>query len=194
MIYAYSNVTIESTVGCPCQWTLPIVSCNIIVTSTSTTPSKSLDVMNLPDPRSLKHRPVVLLSYAQHDGIYPAHQTDCQYISLGWAQYDPRQLSVKVLRHNGNRWSRQSEELPLHRCIDSTLLIAATVGKAKGSAELTLEEEVLERQSQSTTLVIETEGDSDRDEFERKLADPLLLRRLGKLADALIPLRSAGKI
>ena len=49
------------------------------------------------ETRGLKHRPVVLLPYSAHDGIYDA-QTDTRYISIGWAQYDPRKLSVKTLR------------------------------------------------------------------------------------------------
>ena len=57
--------------------------------------------MNEPDPRHLKHRPVVLLRYAQHDGIY-AGDTDCKYLSLGWAQWDPCILSAKTLRHTAN--------------------------------------------------------------------------------------------
>lgn len=30
---------------------------------------------------------------------------------------------MKVWRHTGNRWSRQSEELPLHRNLDLTILL-----------------------------------------------------------------------
>jgi hypothetical protein len=33
------------------------------------------------------------------------------------------QLSAKVWRHTGERWSRQSEELPLHRALDLAILI-----------------------------------------------------------------------
>ncbi len=150
--------------------------------------------MTLLDPRSLKHRPVVLLPYTEHDGIYDATHTDCQYISLGWAQYDPRQLSVKTLRHTGNRWSRQSEEIPLHRCLDAALLIATTVANVKDAKCIELEAGTLERQEEAKKLRIETNGDPDRTEFERRLAEPVLLARLRKLEDTLIALRSAGRV
>jgi hypothetical protein len=33
------------------------------------------------------------------------------------------EISAKVWRHTGGKWSRQSEELPLHRALDLALLI-----------------------------------------------------------------------
>ena len=149
--------------------------------------------MNLPNPRYLKHRPVVLLPYAEHDGDY-AGDTDCKWISIGWAQWDQQTtLSVKTLRHTGERWSRQSEELPLHRCLDAALLIAATVAQAtEGARDVSLDVGVLENQHQPIDLPIETQGHLDRDEFGNRLIDDLLLRRLSKLTDTLISLRQTG--
>ena len=147
-----------------------------------------------PDPRILKHRPVVLLDYAGHDGLYPENRTDCRYVSLGWAQYDPRQLSVKILRHTGDRWSRQSEELPLHRCIDATALVAETIAQVRAGDSVTLPTHFLERQNRPQTMPVEADGEVEREEFVVKLTDPLVLRRLGKLADVLIALREAGRV
>ncbi|MDE2831930.1 MAG: DUF6530 family protein [Gemmatimonadota bacterium] len=150
--------------------------------------------MNLPNPRYLKHRPVVLLPYAEHDGD-DAGNTDCKWISIGFAQWDDQQttLSVKTLRHTGERWSRQSEELPLHRCLDAALLIAATVAQAaEGARDVSLDAGVLENQQQPIELPIETQGRLDRNEFETKLRGALLLRRLKKLTDTLIALRARG--
>jgi hypothetical protein len=147
-----------------------------------------------PDPRTLKHRPVVLIDYEKHDGFYPAGRTDCRYLSLGWAQYDPRQLSVKTLRHTGDRWSRQSEELPLHRCIDAAALIAEAVGQSHGEDQFVLEKGFLERQDEPISLPFEFANDRERDDFLAKLRDPLVMRRLGKLADVLIALRKAGRL
>ena len=149
--------------------------------------------MDVPNPRYLKHRPVVLLPYAEHDGDY-AGDTDCKWISIGWAQWDQQTtLSVKTLRHTGERWSRQSEELPLHRCLDAALLIAATVAQTAESArDVSLDVGVLENQHQPIDLPIETQGRLDRDEFENKLIGDLLLRRLSKLTDTLISLRQTG--
>ena len=149
--------------------------------------------MNLPDPRNLKHRPVVLLPYAKYDGDYAEDDTDCKWISIGWAQWNPHTLSVKTLRHTNERWSRQSEELPLHRCLDAALLIAATVAQAaEGARDVSLDAGVLENQQQPIDLPIETQGRLDRDEFENKLIGDLLLRRLSKLTDTLISLRQTG--
>ena len=152
--------------------------------------------MDLPNPRYLKHRPVVLLPYAEHDGDYvdADDDTDCKWISIGWAQWDQQTtLSVKTLRHTGERWSRQSEELPLHRCLDAALLIAATVARtAEGARDVSLDVGVLENQHQPIDLPIETQGRLDRDEFENKLIGDLLLRRLSKLTDTLISLRQTG--
>ena len=150
-------------------------------------------MMDLPNPRYLKHRPVVLLPYAEHDGDY-AGDTDCKWISIGFAQWDQQTtLSVKTLRHTGERWSRQSEELPLHRCLDAALLIAATVAQAaEGARDVRLDVGLLENQHQPIELPIETQGRLDRDEFETKLIGGLLLRRLSKLTDTLILLRQTG--
>ena len=149
--------------------------------------------MDLPNPRYLKHRPVVLLPYAEHDGDY-AGDTDCKWISLGWAQWDQQTtLSVKTLRIPANVWSRQSEELPLHRCLDAALLIATTVAQAaEGARDVSLGVGVLENQTQPIELPIETQGRLDRSEFENKLIGDLLLRRLSKLTDTLISLRQTG--
>ena len=46
--------------------------------------------------------------------------------ALGLAQWNDRgkvDISAKVWRYTGEKWSRQSEELPLHRVLDLALLI-----------------------------------------------------------------------
>ena len=155
------------------------------------------------DTKGLRHRPVVLLPYAAHDGPYDAH-TDCRYISIGWAQYDPRKLSVKTLRRPSDKdrkrsWSRQSEELPLHRCVDATLLIAETVAQIKGKDCVEIGVGTFERQDRAKRLRIRPsdestrEGDETaREEFEKLLETPVLKRRLKKLAETLMALHSAG--
>lgn len=77
-------------------------------------------------PTSLKHKPVVVVeNYEQVDGRY-AQKSDVQGLSLGLAQWNDRgnvDISAKVWRHSGARWSRQSEELPLHRVLDLAILV-----------------------------------------------------------------------
>lgn len=76
-------------------------------------------------PTNLKHKPVVVAEdYAQIDG-YQAYRSDAQGLSLGLAQWNDRgrvDISAKVWRHTGGKWSRQSEELPLHRVLDLAIL------------------------------------------------------------------------
>jgi hypothetical protein len=77
-------------------------------------------------PTTLKHKPVVVCeNYENVDGRY-AYQSDAKGLSLGLAQWNDRgkiDISAKVWRHTGEKWSRQSEELPLHRVLDLAILI-----------------------------------------------------------------------
>ena len=74
-------------------------------------------------PKHLGHKPLVSVNdYDQIDGLY-RHATDACALSIGKAQYDNKEMSMKVWRHTGDRWSRQSEELPLHRNLDLTILL-----------------------------------------------------------------------
>lgn len=77
-------------------------------------------------PTTLKHKPVVVCeNYENVDGKY-AYQSDAKGLSLGLAQWNDRgklDISAKVWRHTGEKWSRQSEELPLHRVLDLAILV-----------------------------------------------------------------------
>lgn len=80
-------------------------------------------------PTNLKHKPVIVSeNYEQVDGRY-AYNTDTKGLSLGLAQWNDRgkvDISAKVWRFTGEKWSRQSEELPLHRVLDLAILVART--------------------------------------------------------------------
>lgn len=77
-------------------------------------------------PTTLKHKPVfVVENYEDVDGR-AFNNTDAKGLSLGLAQWNDRgkvDISAKVWRYTGEKWSRQSEELPLHRLIDLTILL-----------------------------------------------------------------------
>ena len=81
-------------------------------------------------PVSLKHKPVIVSeNYENVDGRY-AYDTDAKGLSLGLAQWNDRgklDISAKVWRYTGEKWSRQSEELPLHRVLDLAILICKSV-------------------------------------------------------------------
>ncbi|HSG29054.1 MAG TPA: DUF6530 family protein, partial [Candidatus Krumholzibacterium sp.] len=41
-----------------------------------------------------------------------------------WSERGNLDISAKIWRHTGGKWSRQSEEMPLHRVLDLAILIA----------------------------------------------------------------------
>lgn len=68
---------------------------------------------------------MVVENYEQVDGR-KAYNSDAKGLSLGLAQWNDRgklEASAKVWRYTGEKWSRQSEELPLHRVLDLALLV-----------------------------------------------------------------------
>ena len=77
-------------------------------------------------PNTLKHKTVIISeNYENVDGRY-AYNSDAKGLSLGLAQWNDRgkvDISAKVWRYTGEKWSRQSEELPLHRVLDLAILV-----------------------------------------------------------------------
>lgn len=77
-------------------------------------------------PTELKHKPVIVSEeYEKIDGR-KAPESDAKGLSLGLAQWNERgnvDISAKIWRHTGGKWSRQSEEMPLHRVLDLAILI-----------------------------------------------------------------------
>lgn len=77
-------------------------------------------------PTTLKHKPVIVAQdYKKIDGQY-APDSDVEGLSLGLAQWNDRgnvDVSAKIWRHTGQKWSRQSEEMPMHRVLDLAILI-----------------------------------------------------------------------
>jgi len=74
-------------------------------------------------PRNLKHKPIIACNYNDYTGV----DDDAKYLSIGRAQYDKNDVSIKIFRHTGKKWSRQSEEVPVGRVADITLLLLATM-------------------------------------------------------------------
>lgn len=81
-------------------------------------------------PNHLSHKPILKLEeYSKLDGRF-ANQTDAEGLSIGLAQWSNStevDLSAKVWRYTGEKWSRQSEELPLHRVLDLASLLCAAI-------------------------------------------------------------------
>ncbi|HOX27060.1 MAG TPA: DUF6530 family protein [Candidatus Krumholzibacteria bacterium] len=151
-------------------------------------------------PTTLKHKPVICCeNYANIDGRF-AGDTDAQGLSLGLAQWNDRgnvEISAKVWRFTGEKWSRQSEELPLHRALDLAILIARTLAHFRDAYRY---EDLYDKskpdldrigvQGDAMTVSVCTANpliDSDIKLFRDALAkdDELLSERLHVLADLL---------
>lgn len=78
-------------------------------------------------PRHLKHTPILEVpNYGLIDGPYIPCETDIKGLSIGiahWGNPEWTDISAKVWRHTGKKWSRQAEELPIHRVIDLASLV-----------------------------------------------------------------------
>ena len=77
-------------------------------------------------PMDLKHKPVFLAEDYQHVDGRGAYTSDAQGLSLGLAQWNDRgkvDISAKIWRYTGEKWSRQSEEMPLHRVLDLNIFL-----------------------------------------------------------------------
>lgn len=131
---------------------------------------------NLPNlPFHLAHKPLLAVPYADLDGPY-AGKTDACYLSLGIAQWESSDepnpdLSAKVWRHSESRWSRQSEELPMHRPIDLSILIAAALKQAS-TGRVHVPAETFENQTQDLDLAVFGTfrlGDEQRELLRRRL-------------------------
>ena len=90
-------------------------------------------------PTHLYHQPIVAVDdYHLNDAVYPAQTTDARALSIGRAQFDSTDFTAKVFRQTiTGRWSRQSEEVPLHRVLDLAILLATVIKRqTPGQASL----------------------------------------------------------
>ena len=77
-------------------------------------------------PANLEHKPIITVDYESKD-----ISSDAKFLSIGKATWDPKDYSIKVWRKSCDveRWSRQSEELPLWRIIDMATLLVAYINQ-----------------------------------------------------------------
>jgi hypothetical protein len=114
-------------------------------------------------PTHLQHKPVVTVDdYASKDGIHKGN-TDAEALSIGYAQYDDTgtTFSAKIFRHTGNSWSRQSEEMPLHRALDLAILLAGVIKRSS------------EDEPSFTSLAESVVSSSGFADLKRYLSDPI---------------------
>ncbi|EKY4014068.1 hypothetical protein QJ223_000920 [Listeria innocua] len=151
-------------------------------------------------PTTLKHKPVIVAENYEEVNGKSAYHSDAKGLSLGLAQWNDRgkvDISAKVWRHTGDKWSRQSEELPLHRVLDLAILIARTKVHFKDAYRLPnfydKENPTLDRiglQGDALTIAVCEDNeyiDEDIQLFEQALKndDELLSERLKTLSKLL---------
>lgn len=89
-------------------------------------------------PTHLTHKPVIGCNYVGVVNRVPGKYrdySDARYISIGHAQYNREEASVKVMRHTGKKWSRQSEEVPIQRLPYMMIMLLAAIYKIQNPNE-----------------------------------------------------------
>lgn len=151
-------------------------------------------------PTTLKHKPVIVCeNYENIDGR-TAYESDAKGLSLGLAQWNDRgkvDISAKVWRYTGEKWSRQSEEMPLHRVIDLAILICRTklhfreayrYEKLYDEKNTVIDRVALQGDAMTVEVAMENEKiDEDIKLFAQALSDDdeLIGERLSRLATLL---------
>lgn len=128
-------------------------------------------------PKHLSHKPIVGVdNYERIDG-HTANNTDARALSVGFAQYGKKEISAKVFRKAPTQWSPQSEELPLHRCIDLCTLIVKSL--------LLVDQKGVSTSGNINPIVYDKEGLKKISEFYKLHKDSVLMPKLRELQDAL---------
>lgn len=106
-------------------------------------------------PEHLSHKPIIAVdNYHKIDEIQKKaedkdgkDESDAKGLSIGKAQWDDdeEEISAKVWRYKENTgWSRQSEELPLHRVLDLAILILSVYNSPEKKIDTFLGETVID--------------------------------------------------
>lgn len=123
-------------------------------------------------PKNPKHKSIVLArKYSKNDGKYK-NDTDAMSLSIGLAQWENSEndISAKVFRRKNGKWLRQSEELPIHRVLDLSILVISSLTKnAENLAQITsLNEEVVNTEG---LVFIEENFQKDRENLIQRIEE-----------------------
>lgn len=150
-------------------------------------------------PQNLQHRPFFVLPYRTYDGPYE-DDTDAEFLSIGLAQWDNSDVSVKVLRYdiNNNKWSRQSEEVPINRSIDMTLWISIVLFGIDEKSSI-IDKNTFFQQTKSLSISQDPnrsklEEKKYRNYLESKFGKEYIKERLRILSDYLNNLKLQGRL
>jgi hypothetical protein len=152
-------------------------------------PSQSL-------PQHLDHKPVYALPYEVFDGPYAGlGNTDIRFVSVGIAQYDAYSVSVKTMRYTGDRWTRQAEELPVHRPIDMTIFLAKVLFDSEEGV-VTIPRGTLQNQASDIIVKAEQRSPGELASYQSYVAThgAALKDRLNALRTVLNDLKARGNI
>ncbi|CAN7415733.1 DUF6530 family protein [Pseudomonas sp. LjRoot277] len=144
-------------------------------------------------PNHLDHQPVYAMPYKKFDG-WRAGETDTRYLSIGISQWSANEVSLKIMRYK-EQWSRQSEELPLHRVIDSSIFLAKVLlDRDKQSVEI--ERNLFTNQPEGFRIQEEPVAAQDKSQFDSFLNgnEEALRDRFNKLYQMLSNLKAQGKL
>jgi hypothetical protein len=145
-------------------------------------------------PLHLKHKPIYAMPYQGFDGFYGG-DTDARYLSVGLAQWDNNDLSLKVMRHTGEKWTRQAEELPLHRVFDAAIFLAKILFDNEGG-RVEIDGQTFESQDAAIEILREQLSDENVKIFNDYIGQrkELLQSRLNTLYQILGDLKAKGKL
>ena len=85
-------------------------------------------------PLKLSHTPIIAVDYEKIDE--EAGAGDAKFLSIGYSTWTKnkkdKDYSAKVFRKDDNdKWSRQSEEMPLWRVLDIATLLVSVINDKK---------------------------------------------------------------
>jgi len=132
-------------------------------------------------PQNLGHKPIFAMPYEKFERT---EESDVKYISVGFAQWenDNYDLSLKLMRHTGDQWSPQAEELPPNRLIDAAIFLSKVIFDEK-SERVEIEREVFTNQHGALSIQKEElSADLNRKFRESKnVLLPTLKKRINSL-------------
>lgn len=153
-------------------------------------------------PQNLSHKPMFAVPYQDFDGFWQKKDTDIRYISVGLAQYNLEEVSIKTMRYVQDKkrgiakWTRQAEELPPHRAIDM-VTVAAKVFLDSENDHVNFPKETFIRQDTSDINVTREHRANWEIENYSNFMDEnidMIKDRFNKLYDILNQLKSEGKL
>lgn len=148
-----------------------------------------MDFKNVPQvPTHLQHKPIYMVNDYNWVDNPKDGDSDALGLSIGLAQWNDRfgkDISAKVWRHtrgadgefDSGKWSRQSEELPLHRVLDLAIFICMIMNEKDLSTpvkfveeDIFLEESNIENFGIYTELLKEFLGqEQEKDRLDKRL-------------------------